>query len=464
MLAAPRLSSATASENEALDARWTVEQFRPTIASPGGRFSLSLRTRVQIDAGGFNQPGNVESVTALNDVEFKHLHSGTLLRRAYLGIEGWAFRDFWYEFRTDFGGDNFRFAEPYVHLARLSYIWRSDDEGPLIRINGGLIKPIFTYNDATSSASLTFLERAAVVNVATSAFGGGAPRLGAELTFQDTDLLRSGDNLVLSAAYTGHVSARTSDIPDDSTADGTHLLGRVAYRLWSDNLSNVQIGASASRILTMGGGAADGAARALVLQDRPEIRVDGNSLVATGPLPARGGGLWGIEAAGNWRSVYLAAEYYELGIERDTACSACVIAGDPEFSGWYVEGSWMLTGETKTYQANALNNGMATYANPQVGTPFALNSGGWGAWEIAVRYSDLDLNWQSGALGTPCPVAGCVRGGEQTIFAVGLNWYLNDNLRLLLDYMVIQVDKLSASGAQIGQDVTVVGTRFQFTN
>jgi phosphate-selective porin OprO/OprP len=201
-----------------------------------------------------------------------------------------------------------------------------------------------------------------------------------------------------------------------------------------------------------------------MLQDRPEIRVDGNPLVTTGHLPAKSGGLWGIEAVGNLRNLYLAAEYYEFGIDRDTACGSCAIAGDPEFSGWYVEGSWMLTGETKLYQANALNNGMATFANPDIDVPFALDSGGWGAWEIVARYSDLDLDWQAGALGATCPVAGCVRGGEQKIFAIGLNWYLSNNLRFLFDYMFIHVDKLSASGAQIGQDVSVLATRFQFTN
>ena len=195
-----------------------------------------------------------------------------------------------------------------------------------------------------------------------------------------------------------------------------------------------------------------------------EIRIDGNALVDTGPLPAKGAGLWGIEAAANLRNFYVAAEYYEFNIQRDTSCAGCVVAADPEFSGFYVEGSWMLTGEAKTYQANAMNNNMATYANPHVTTPFDLNGGGWGAWEIAARYSDLDLDWHSGEVGAACPVVGCVRGGEQKVIALGLNWYLSDNFRFLFDYMFVQVDKLSSTGAQIGQDVRVVGTRFQFTN
>jgi phosphate-selective porin len=45
-----------------------------------------------------------------------------------------------------------------------------------------------------------------------------------------------------------------------------------------------------------------------------------------------------------------------------------------------------------------------------------------------------------------------------------LNWYLSDSFRFLFDYMFIHVDKLGATGAQIGQDISAVGTRFQFTN
>jgi phosphate-selective porin OprO/OprP len=465
LLTVPLLSSAKAADNEPPGARWTFDELRPTVTSADGRFSLSLRARLQLDAGGFNQSSDVDDVSALHDVEFKHLGSGALVRRAYLGLEGAAFRDFWYEYRMNFGGDGFRIADPYIHIARISYNLGSYEAGPLLRINAGLIKPVFTHNDATSSASLTFLERAAVVNVATETYGGGAPRLGAELTFQQTDLFRAGDNLMVSGAFTGHVaSKRASEISSDANSNGTHLLGRIAYRLWSDGVSNIQIGGDVSRVLTVGGAPGPGGARSLSLQDEPEIQIDGNALVDTGPLPAKGGGLWGIEAAGNLRSVYFAAEYYEFSIERDTSCGGCVVAGDPEFSGWYVESSWILTGETKTYQANARNNGMATFANPEVAAPFDPYRGSWGAWEVAARYSDLDLDWQPGALGTTCPVAGCVRGGEQKIFALGLNWYLSNNFRVLIDYMFIHVDKLSGLGAQIGQDVTVLGTRFQFTN
>lgn len=458
VLAAAPLTSANAAE-------WTFDGNRPTLTSADERFSVSLRARLQFDAGGFDQSGDVEDVSPVRDVEFKDLDSGTIIRRAYLGLEGRLFRDLWYESRMDLGGSGFRTAEPYVHLARISYSIGSYEAGPLFRVNAGLIKPIFTYGDPTSSASLTFLERAAVVNVATGTFGAGASRLGGELTFQQASLLRPGDNLVVSAAFTGHVaSKRDAAIQTDANSDGSHILGRIAYRLWSDGVSNIQLGASLSRVLTIGGSAGPGEARSLRLQEQPEIRIDGNALVDTGPIPAKGGALWGLEAVANLRSVYFAAEYYELGIERDTSCTGCPIASDPEFSGWYVEASWILTGEAKTYQPNALNNGMATYGTPLVAAPLAFRNRSWGVWEIAARYSDLDLNWQAGTLGTACPVAGCVRGGEQKIWTVGLNWYLSGSFRVLVDYMFVDVNKLSAAGVQVGQTFNALGARFQFTN
>jgi phosphate-selective porin OprO/OprP len=131
-----------------------------------------------------------------------------------------------------------------------------------------------------------------------------------------------------------------------------------------------------------------------------------------------------------------------------------------------VEGSWIFSGEAKTYQANALNNGMATYGNPRVAAPLALDGRNWGAWEIAAQYSELDLNWHAGPVGTACAGTydGCVRGGRQQVWTIGLNWYLNDSLRMLLDYMIVDVDKLDSLGRQAGQTFSVVGARFQFTN
>ncbi len=441
-----------------------IDNGRPTIQSADGRFTVALRARFQFDSAFFNQSSNINSSNA----QFKDLASGAIMRRAYIGIEGRVFRDFWYEYRMDFGGSNQEGTNPVVNLARIAWNYGNVayPAEPHFRINAGLIQPIFTYDDSVSSSSVTFLERAAPVNVATSAYGGLEPRRGVELTFQQADLFRAGDNLIVSGAYTGQMATAPNGSPTNTADEGTQILGRIAYRIWSDGFSNIQVGGSASHIVNLTGTATPGGARTITLQDRPEIRVDGNRLVSTGAVPATGGNMWGLEAAANIRNFYFSSEYLRYGIDRNTTCSGCVVASDPQFSGWYVQGSWILTGETKTYQPNATNNEMGTFNNPRVITPFSWDGRTWGAWELAARYSDLDLNWHAGAEGTTCVGAllGCIRGGEQKIWTFGVNWYLNNTIRMLFDYMIVDVNKLNASGQQIGQDFNAIGVRLQFSN
>lgn len=452
-------------EQQFADTTWTFDNSRPTIQSADGRFLMAIRARFQFDSAFFNQSSNINASNA----QFKDLASGSIMRRAYIGIEGRVFRDFWYEYRMDFGGSNAEGSNPVVNLARIS--WNLGNIAypaePHFRINAGLIQPIFTYDDSVSSSSLTFLERAAPVNVATSAYGGLEPRRGVELTFQQADLFYAGDNLVVSAAYTGQMGTAPGASPDNTTDEGTQILGRVAYRVWSDGFSNVQIGGSASHIVNLTGAATPGGARTITLQDRPELRVDGNRLVSTGAIPATGGNLWGAEFAANLRNFYLTSEYLHYGVDRNTTCAVgCVDAPNPSFYGWYVQGSWIITGETKTYQPNATNNEMATFNNPRVITPFSWEGRTWGAWEIAARYSDLNLNWNAGSEGTTCigPLLGCIRGGEQKIWTFGLNWYLNNTIRMMFDYMLVDVDKLNSAGQQIGQNFNAIGVRLQFSN
>jgi phosphate-selective porin OprO/OprP len=53
-----------------------------------------------------------------------------------------------------------------------------------------------------------------------------------------------------------------------------------------------------------------------------------------------------------------------------------------------------------------------------------------GAWELALRYSRLDLDFHSGAAGTSA-TADAIRGGMQDIWTFGVNWYINTNVKLI---------------------------------
>ena len=47
-------------------------------------------------------------------------------------------------------------------------------------------------------------------------------------------------------------------------------------------------------------------------------------------------------------------------------------------------------------------------------------------------------------------LANAIRGGEQKIVSLGLNWYPNANVRFLADYQHVDVDRLSPGGTAFG--------------
>jgi len=72
---------------------------------------------------------------------------------------------------------------------------------------------------------------------------------------------------------------------------------------------------------------------------------------------------------------------------------------DPVFHGWYVTGSWILTGETRPYDRNV---GYARRVIPK---------GRWGAPELVARYSEMDLDDNG------------IEGGRFKKTMLGLNWW-----------------------------------------
>ena len=76
---------------------------------------------------------------------------------------------------------------------------------------------------------------------------------------------------------------------------------------------------------------------------------------------------------------------------------------------------------------------------------FDLESGGWGAWEIALRYGELEVDREAFDRG----FADITTSSERArAWAVGLNWYLNRNLKYVVNYERTSFD----GGAKFMQD------------
>jgi len=409
----------------------TLNNARPQIATPDGKFKFALRSVVQFDAAHYN----VSPRTAAND-----LGSGTNFRRARLGFDGTAFKDWNYALWGEFGGSGGESAllnQAYIEYAGFKPFGL--DEPLRVRI-GAWATPA-GLEDATSNTESLFLERAAVAELVRN-FATGDGRTGVGATLR-------GQRWYASALFSGKVVGTPATTEFDQQ---TGYAFRVAFNPLKGADYDVHIGANLQSILNPADTTAGPvSSRAVRLQERPELRMSGLRLVDTGAINSDGLTAYGLEGGASFKNFYAAGEWYKIDVNRQG-----VSAFDPSFSGWYLQGAWTITGER-----HAWSNVNGGFTGIKPAKPFDRSKGDWGALELAARYSELDLNDRSGVLGSAAP-AGGVRGGEQKITTVGLNWYPNNTVRFLLDYQWARVKRLNAAGASIGEDVDVVSLRSQF--
>jgi phosphate-selective porin OprO/OprP len=404
----------------------TLKNGRPTFSTGDGQFTASIRGVMQLDTAQYFQADNLPaSVTTGRD-----LNNGTNFRRGRLGVEGRLFGDFSYNVLLDFGGSGTDGA------TTLHELWLQYEGLKPFKIKVGAFPPNLGLEDAASTTGALFPERPASAEIARG-LAGADKRIGAQL-------LANGDRWLVAAAVTG---AKTTDAATFDEQLGYTF--RVAGTPLKGYDWRIQVGANASVVAQPAQTALLGA-YPVTLTDRPELRVDGTQLVTSGAIDASGARHWGLEAAGQWKGVLIQGEYFDYRIDRRNPAAGVT---DPQFDGFYVEAGWVLTGEPRKF-----NPDTAAFDAPPVTKPFNLKEGGWGAWELAVRYSSVDLNYDERAV----LVADRVRGGEQSITTLGVNWFLNPSVRLSLDWLDVSVDRLTAGGLQAGQDYQALNLRSQF--
>lgn len=403
--------------------RVTLANGRPTIQTDD--FRVSLRSLIQFDAASYDQDG----------VGPQDLSSGTNFRRARLGVEGQAFDDWSYELTFEFGGSGTE--DPGKVLAAwIEY----GGFGPW-RVRVGAQAPSVGLDDSTSSSDLPFLERGAAAEMARG-IAAGDGRAAIAVT-------NGGDNWFASVAATGAVAGNGASY-DEQLA----FVGRAAIApVQTDNFT-LHLGANYSDVRQLADASAGAGLDWAQLRERPELRVDGTRLVDAGQLTAETMSVTGLEAGVQWGPLYASGEYIMFDVDRAGALA------DAEFDGWHVQATWSLTGERRRWSKK---NG--AFASERVAAPLNPDEGDWGAWELAGRWSVLDLNdnetsvGAASTLGAPTAI---VRGGEQEIATLGLNWRPNSLVRFMLNYQSTEIERIDAAGlTDIGQSFEAVSLRTQ---
>lgn len=424
------------------------------VTTPNDDFSLHIGGWVQWDNVWWTQskllqkapgsrPGSAQGIASgVAGGGIGDLEDGTFFRRERIMLDGKVWENYEYTFVFAFENDTF-------NTIGLDEFWVGATNIPVIgTMRFGHVKNCIGLEaDMTgSSRTMTFLERSSYSesvelnqNFVTGVWIGN--------NYFDQRATWSG------VAFRPDPNAATGDFFGDNQwglqgrltalpiyeADGRCLLHLGWSGGWRNGASDIsQLAASQIRLRARPEMRDDDPAGAF----SPGVGANGNSnrFIDTSAMVAHREWLTGLEMLYIRGPFSLQAEYgfnwvndVEGFAPKAGSFSALKVPQDYMFQGGYVQLAYTLTGENRSYdkrlgrldsyyfgRKGLFNN--AWFVRDEDGR---LN---WsmGAWEVAARYSYVDLNDGTGK--------NQIVGGKMDGVTLGLNWYLNDNLKFQFDW------------------------------
>ena len=366
------------------------------VQSKDKAFKVKVGGRIQTDFAVIDADDELEK---LGDRVGEDISGhGMEFRRARMYIEGTMFENTEWKAEFDFTDSEAKPADVWIGLKDLPYIGH---------LKVGHMKEPFSLEEITSSRFNTFMERA-LPNAFSPARNMGVMIHNAELDerltwavggFEETDD-DTGDTFTDFSDW--DVTVRVTGLPwyEEKGRQLVHL-GLGYTHKFRDDGSN---------------------ALGVRFRNRPETHITDLRLADTGNIQAVGADVINPEFALVYGPFSLQGEYFYSFV---TAGDQSGFPDDPAFSGFYVYASYFLTGENRVYKPSA---GAFDRVRPLCN--FNPKKGTWGAFETAVRYSQIDLVDDDAN----------IRGGKEDNITLGLNWYFNPNMKMMFNYVYADVE------------------------
>jgi phosphate-selective porin OprO and OprP len=386
-------------------------------------FSIFIGGRFQFDVVGYlastgmrqSIPGNVPLEDGVTFRRFRFDMGGTL----YKNMEYYAQIDFFNGFVTDISENRLS------NVPAPTDLWLQFKDLPVIgNVRVGNQKQLYGFEHLTSSRFLNFLERSLPFDAFVENFDNGfAPGI----TVFDTFANKRG-----TWGVGLFKNARTIfgwDVGRNEAEVNGRLTVLPVYAEDGRYLIHMGVG-GAFRDLDDG-------------QQRHRARLDArNSPSAFSPLIADTGLYFGsqqqllvpefVVVAGPWS---FQSEYYGSWVQRaavPVAGGGFDTMGTVYMQGAYGEVHYFLTGEHRPYSRET---GAFTRVIPR--RPLAWNRCGFtgcGAWQLAARYTYLDL------------IDKGINGGRIHDMTLGLNWFLNPNMKVQWNYFLAHRNVANPAG------------------
>jgi len=426
------------------------------LESADGKNSIKFSGLLQADYRSYQDGANDvrnRSNTRAGSLDANGFHDANdtaLLRRIRPTIQGTLFGKYDFRFTPEFAGGSASAVDAYID-ARLD---------PAFKIRAGKYKPFVGLERLQGGSDIKFVERSYVTNailpnrdVGVSVYGdvfgdklsyavgvnngvvdGGNATTGNEFDgskevtarlfatpFKDDANALSGLGFGIAGTYTNIDGERNLDFTNTSAADATRN-GLPSYL--TDGQQTFFRYGSAS------------------VADGKRSRITPQASYYYGPLG-------------------LITEYARVNqdvslLTNTTSNAPSVIAANSSktlsHDAWQVAVSYLLTGEDASFRGVKPKNN------------FDIDKGGWGAWELVARYSEINLdsdtfknkNTGSFSTGTYANLSESAKSAKS--WTAGVNWYLNQNAKVQLNYSHTSFD----GGAGIGiTAVNAAGTNIR---
>ena len=170
----------------------------------------------------------------------------------------------------------------------------------------------------------------------------------------------------------------------------------------------------------------------LKLSTRPETHLSETRYLKTKIKHTESTGRYGIEGYYQYRGFSLQGEYMTMRLETQKR--------DYDFSGWYLQTGYFLTGDAKRYKTK---DGVLGRLSPK----HPVTKGGAGAVEVACRISALDFQEK------------LENAGDMKSYTIGLNWYMTAQLRMMFN--MVKIDTENKAGRE-NPDILEMRVQYDF--
>ena len=342
------------------------------LESKDKQIKLKIGGRIQHDFGFFSEDSGVRTTIG-------PLADGTEPRRARIYLSGTLYKHVDFKAQYDFAGGDAVFKDVYVGLGGVPGIGK-------IRV--GHLREPFSLEEHTSSNNITFMERA-LPNIFSP-----SRNMGIKVSNHYDNKISWGVGLFQN---TDNFAESTGDGDVNATA---RLTGTPWYK--EKGKQAVHLGLSISHRSPSN--------PSFRYRQRPEAHLLPR-FVDTGNITSSSADLVSPEFALVFGPASIQTEYVHAKLDLVSGI------GNPSFHGYYLQGSYFLTGEHRNYRASeGAFKGIKPLKKVNI-------DNGTGAWEVAVRLSSIDLNDDT------------ISGGRLDDVTLGLNWYLNPNARVMWNYI-----------------------------